>query len=169
LGIPFPVSLIVIAAGAFARQGVIDWRLGFLACTVGSVLADSSEYALGWWAAVWLERRFGQRGLWKTAQANFDRQGGWAILLTRFWLITLAPVVNLIAADRFTYARFFLYDFCGEFIWVLIYGGLGYLFADEWPLISQVISDFTGLSIGVVALGVGIYLFIRWRRKNRVR
>ena len=65
LGIPFPVSLCVIAAGAVARQGVIDWRLAFLACTVGAVLADSSEYALGMWAAGWFERRFGKGAVWK--------------------------------------------------------------------------------------------------------
>lgn len=166
LGIPFPISLCVIAAGAFAHQGVIDWRLAFLACTAGSVLADSTEYALGRWAAGWLGRRFGQRAVWKAAQATFTRQGGWAILLTRFWLTTLAPIVNLIAGNRYPYARFFMYDICGEVIWVLIYGGLGYLFAEEWPLINQVMSDFTGLSIGVVVLGVGGYFFLRWRQNR---
>ena len=167
LGIPFPVSLAVMAAGAFARQGVIDWRLAFLACTAGAVLADSSEFALGRRAAGWLERRFGQRKFWQTGQATFARQGGWAIFLTRFWLIPLAPVVNLIAGDRFSYPRFFLFDFSGQFMWVLINGGLGYLFADEWPLIRDVISDFTGLSIGIIALAVGIYIFVRWRRNKK--
>ncbi len=166
LGIPFPISLTVVAAGAFARQGVIDWRLGFLACTFGAVLADSSEYALGRLAASWLERRFSQNSLWKAALATFQRQGGWAILLTRFWLTTLSPAVNLIAGDRYPFPRFLLFDFAGQVVWVLIYGGLGYGFADEWPLISQVMSDFTGLSLGVVVLAAGVYFIIRWRRKT---
>ena len=166
LGIPFPISLTVIAAGAFAHEGVIDWRLGFLASTFGAVLADSSEYLLGWLASGWIERRFGKSLLWKTAQGTFQRQGGWAILLTRFWLTTLAPVINLIAGDRYPYPRFLLYDIGGQAIWVALYGGLGYAFADEWPLISQVMNNFTGLSVTLVILAAGVYFFVRWRRSK---
>jgi len=167
LGIPFPVSLVVIAAGAFARQGVIDWRLALLACAAGSILADSSEYWLGRAAEGWLERHFGQQAFWLSAQATFRRQGGWAILLTRFWLTTLAPAINLIAGGRYSFRRFLLFDASGELIWALLYGGLGYLFGGAWPLISQVMSDFTGLSLGLVALGVGVYVLVGRRKKAK--
>ena len=47
LGIPFPVTLVIIAAGAFTRQGLMDWRLVVLAGMEGAVLADNSEYLAG--------------------------------------------------------------------------------------------------------------------------
>jgi membrane-associated protein len=169
LGIPFPISLIVVAGGAFVQQGILDWRLALVACLAGSVLADNSEYLLGHLAVRWLEVRFGQRAIWQQSLATFNRQGGLAILLTRVWLSTFAPVVNLIAGGRYPYRRFLFFDVTGEFLWILLYGGLGYLFGGEWELISPVLNNFTGLSIGLVALAVGVYLFLRYRRKAKSR
>lgn len=169
LGIPFPVTLLIVAAGAFVRQGVLDWRLALLTGVVGAALADNSEYALGRWAEHWLERRFGQRQVWLRALATFNRQGGWAILLTRFWLTPLAPAVNLIAGSRYPYTRFLIFDFTGELLWVLLYGGLGYLFGSQWELVSQVVSDFSGFSAGLVILAGGIFLLLKWRKNRQHR
>ncbi len=166
LGIPFPITLVIIAAGAFTRQGILDWRLAIPACLLGAVLADNSEYLLGRFAERWLDRRFGKGAVWKSALSTFNRQGGWAILLTRFWLTNLAPVVNVVAGSRYPYERFLIFDVIGELLWVLLYGGLGYLFESQWELISQFVSDFTGLSLGLVVLGFGIYFLVRRRRKK---
>jgi membrane-associated protein len=167
LGIPFPITLVIIAAGAFTRQGILDWHLAVPACLFGAVLADNTEYLLGHLAERWLERRFGKGAIWQTALNTFNKQGGWAILLTRFWLTNLAPVVNLVAGSRYPYRRFLFFDITGEMLWVLLYGSVGYLFGVEWELASQFVSDFTGLSLGVVALAAGIYFFIRWRKRKR--
>lgn len=167
LGIPFPITIVIIAAGAFTRQGILDWRAAIPACLAGAVLADNSEYLLGRMAERWLERRFGQGLIWQRALITFNRQGGWAIVLTRFWLTTLAPAVNIIAGSKYPYKRFLFFDLTGELLWVLLYGGLGYLFGGEWELVSQFVSDFTGLSLGVVALGAGIYFFARWRKRQK--
>lgn len=168
LGIPFPITLVIIAAGAFTRQGILDWRLAYLACLAGSMLADNSEYLLGRLAFQRLERRFGKGNVWQRALDIFNHQGGWAIMLTRFWLTPLAPAINLIAGRRFPYRRFLFFDFTGEFLWVLLYGGLGYIFGGEWQVVSQFVSDFSGLSVGLVILAGGIYFLVR-RRKRRER
>jgi membrane-associated protein len=167
LGIPFPNSLVIIAAGAFAREGIIDWRLAIFACLVGSTLADNSEYLLGYWAHAWLKRRFGQQPVWQQALATVDRRGGWAILLTRFWLMPLAPAVNMIAGSRYPYERFLFLDIVGQLVWVLLYGGLGYFFAGQWKLVSRAASDFSGLSFGLLILGVGVYGLIVWVRNRK--
>jgi membrane-associated protein len=166
LGIPFPITLVIIAAGAFTRQGILDWRLAIPACLVGAVLADNTEYLLGRKAGPWFERRFGQSAVWKGALGTFNRQGGWAILLTRFWLTNLAPVVNLVAGTRYPYRRFLFFDVTGEFLWVLLFGGVGYLFGSAWELASQFVSDFTGFSLGLVILIAGVYFLVRRRRKG---
>ncbi len=166
LGIPFPITLVIIAAGAFTRQGILDWRLAIPACLLGAVLADNSEYLLGRFAERWLEHRFGKGAVWQSALSTFNRQGGWAILLTRFWLTNLAPVVNVVAGSRYPYKRFLFFDITGEFLWVLLYGGLGYIFGGQWEAVSQFVSDFTGLSLGLVVLGFGIYFLVRRRRKK---
>jgi membrane-associated protein len=161
LGIPFPITPVIIAAGAFSRQGILDWRVALLACLCGAALADNSEYLLGRWAGTWLKRSFSQKMVWQRAQATINRQGGWAVLLTRFWLTPLAPAINVIAGSRYPYTRFLFFDLTGELLWVLLYGGLGYLFAGQWQLISQLVSSFSGLSLGLVVLAGAIYLLVR--------
>lgn len=165
LGIPFPITLVIVAAGAFTRQGILDWRLGLLACLLGSALADNSEYFLGHWAQRWLEQHFGQKMIWQQALSTINRQGAWAILLTRFWLTSLAPAINVIAGSRYPYWRFLFFDLLGELLWVLFYGGLGYLFAGQWQQVSQAISTFSGLSVALVILTAAAYYLIPRRKQ----
>lgn len=165
LGIPFPITLVIVAAGAFTRAGLLDWRLALLACLAGASLADHSEYLLGRTAQPWLKRRYGQKAIWQQAMQTINRQGGWAVLLTRFWLTPLAPAVNLIAGGRYPYARFLAFDLAGQLLWVLLYGGLGYLFAAQWQRISQAVGIFSTGSVLLVTLGLGIGLAARRRHK----
>ncbi len=169
LGIPFPVTLVVIAAGALVRQGVLDWRLAVLACLVGSALADNSEYLLGRLAGGWIKLRWGQKPTWQHALAAINRQGWWAIVLTRFWLTPLAPAVNLVAGSRYPYARFLFFDLSGQMLWVLLYGGLGYIFGAQLEVVSQAVSNFAGLSVGVVILVAVGALLLKLYKKSRER
>jgi membrane protein DedA with SNARE-associated domain len=58
------------------------------------------------------------------------------------------------------------YDVLGEFTWVVLYGGLGYWFGTQWELVSDFISNFGGLLLGLVLLGAGIWLGVRQLRKR---
>lgn len=167
LGIPFPNTIVIVAAGAFSRLGMMDWRLAMLACIVGAALADNSEYLLGRLSLPWLEQRFGNKDAWQQAQVKLNRQGGWAILLTRFWLMPLAPAINVMAGTRYPFWRFLLLDLVGQFFWVLLYGGLGYLFAAQWELVSQALGAFSGLSMLLFFLVLGFY-FLMQRRKSKL-
>jgi membrane protein DedA with SNARE-associated domain len=169
LGFPLPGTLFVIAAGAFVRQGIIHWGDSAGLALLGAVLGDSASYALGRFAAGWVERRFGYSTVWQQARQTFERRGGLAIYLTRFLLTALAVPVNLIAAGSgYAFWRFLLYDVAGELTWVALYGGLGYLFGSQWELISQFSSDFSGLLVGLVACGAGIYILLRRRRRRQL-
>jgi len=164
LGIPFPVTLVIVAAGALTRQGLLDWRLAALACLLGAALADQSEYLLGRQARPWL-KRFEGRAVWQRALDIFKRQGGWAIVLTRFWLTPLAPAINFIAGSRYSYARFLSFDLAGQLAWVLIYGGLGYIFFGEWLRVSQAVSGFSGITMAAAGAAAAIFFGMRWLRR----
>ena len=166
LGIPFPNTIVIVAAGAFSRFGLLDWRLAMLACLVGAALADNSEYLLGRLAQTWLKQYFGERDGWQRAQATINHQGSWAIVLTRFWLTPLAPAVNVIAGSRYQYWRFLFFDVVGQFLWVLLYGGLGYFFAAQWELVSKVLGAFSGVSMVLLFLVFGSYFLVQHRRSK---
>jgi membrane-associated protein len=159
LGIPFPITLVLIATGAFARQGLLDGRVAVIAILAGAMLADHCEYLLGRLAQSWLKQHVEQKRAWQPALATFNRQGGWAILLTRLWLMPLAPAINVIAGSRTPYARFLLFDLCGELLWILLYGGTGYLFSSQWKQVSQLIGQFGSLSLVLVLLAAGFVFY----------
>jgi membrane protein DedA with SNARE-associated domain len=161
-GIPIPTSLLVIAAGAFIRQGFLNLPLTALLGLCGAVSGDSLSFWMGWLTGTRLERRFGDSTKWQRAREAFARRGGLAIFVTRFPLTAIAFPVSLIAgASNYQFPRFLTLSVIGEAIWIGVYGGLGYLFGSQWEVISEFVSDFSGLSVGIVILSLGIYLYLR--------
>jgi membrane protein DedA with SNARE-associated domain len=166
-GVPFPGAILLMAAGAFARQSFIDWRFAWAAAILGVVLGDTVAYGIGRMGGVWAERRLARMGVWQKATDEFSRRGGWAIFLTRFLITPLGVAVSLIAGiSAYPFQRFVLIDLSGELLWVSIYGGIGFALGSQWQAASQFVSDFSGLILGVVLLIVGIALAFRflWRR-----
>ncbi len=166
LGLPAPGTLLVIAAGAFVRQGVLDIYTTPLLGLTGVVAGDTLSFGLGYFARAWIERRLAHVAAWQKAGALFNRRGGVAIYLTRWLLTPLAVPVNLIAGGSgYRVGKFLLYNISGELTWLGLYGGLGYAFGSQWELISDFISNFSGLLVGVAALAAGFYLVWRWRKQ----
>jgi len=162
LGAPFPSTLIVIAAGAFAKQGLLTWYTAGLVALICVVLGDNLSYALGHFVREPVLRRFQNSEEWIRAESTFSRWGGMSVFWTRFLITGIAVPVNLIAGTSgFGFRRFFLYDLAGEAIWIFGYGGLGYLFGTQWEVVSDLLSNVSGLALGLVLLAAGIWLGIR--------
>ena len=162
LGMPVGASALVIAAGAFSQQGVLSWPLMAILGFLGAILGDALSFAIGFYAKDWVDNRFGRSPAWQNAEQVFDRRAGLAIYLTRFLITALAIPTNLIAGGSgIMLRRFMVYDSLGEATWIILYGGLGYLFGSQWEVVSEFISNFGGLLLGLVILGVGIWLWIR--------
>jgi membrane protein DedA with SNARE-associated domain len=168
-GVPLPGSLVLLAAGAFARQGFISWPNALAGGVAGVVLGDSVAYLIGRMGGAWAERRFSHLGGWQAATDQFARRGGWAIFLTRFLITPLGVAVSVIAGvSKYPFRRFLLLDIAGELLWVAGYGLVGYILGSQWQTASQLLSDFSGLILGVAILVAGAVLVWRMlRRKNR--
>ena len=165
LGVPFPATVIVIAAGAFSRQGYLTWHITGLTALACVVLGDCLSFAMGHYAREPVLRRFHGSERWAKAEATFNRWGGMSVFWTRFLITAIAVPVNLIAGtSNFPFRRFFIFDLLGESIWIFGYGGLGYLFGTQWEVISDVLSNLSGLALGLVVLATGVWLAVRWRK-----
>jgi membrane protein DedA with SNARE-associated domain len=162
LGIPLPASLLLIAAGAFSQQGFLDWVSTAVFGFLGAVAGDAISFGMGFYAQNWVSKRFEGSSAWKNARDTFESRAGMAVYLTRFLITALAVPTNLIAGGSgIRFRRFMIYDSLGELTWVILYGGLGYLFGSQWELVSDFISNFGGLILGLVILGVGVWLGTR--------
>jgi len=167
LGLPIGASVVVIAAGAFSQQGILNWSSTAVIGLIGALIGDMLSFSMGHFAKDWAQRQFGKSPTWRSARASFQQRAGLAVFLTR-WLVTAVAIpTNLIAGGSgYKFSRFMIYDIAGEIMWIGIYGGLGYLFGSQWELVSEFISDFGGLIFGLVIFGFGIRQAWNWQKQN---
>jgi membrane-associated protein len=162
LGVPVGASALVIAAGAFSQQGILSWPLLAVLGFAGAILGDALSFGIGYYAEDWVDQRVGRSTAWKSAEETFEKRAGLAIYLTRFLITALAVPINLIAGGSgLRLRRFMVYDSLGELTWIVLYGGLGYLFGSQWELVSDFIGNFGGLILGLVFLAVGLWLWVK--------
>lgn len=172
-GLPFPVSLLLLASGALAAGGVLGFPEAVGAALAGAVAGDCVGYFIGRYAGRPLLEGAGPRvGLTSErlarADADFARSGSGAIWLSR-WLITgLGPVVNLLAGiNRFRFATFLAVDAFGEACWALAYTGAGWLFADRWEDVADLLSSFGGFALAAAAaLLLAVLAWRQLRQRN---
>jgi len=162
VGLPVGASVVLIAAGAFSQQGILEWLPAAMLGLLGAIIGDAISFGIGYYAKDWVDDRFGNSKAWKNAEETFDARAGLAIYLTRFLVTALAIPTNLIAGGSgIRFRRFMTYDSLGELTWIILYGGLGYWFGSQWELVSTFISNFGGLMLGLLILVSGVWLGIR--------
>ncbi len=163
LGIPLPSTFFVVAGGAFVQQGVLDLPSTIGLVLLGAVLGDTLSYGMGRVLRRPIQARYGHSAGWRKAEDYVARRGGLAVYLTRWLLTPIAVPVNLVAGGSgFSLRRFVSYDTAGEMTWIIAYGTLGYAFGSQWETVSDFVSNFSGLLVGVVLAVIGLYFLIRW-------
>lgn len=164
LGVPLPCTLLVIAAGAFARQGILSWYTAALISIVCVVIGDSISYSMGYYSREKILQRFSGTPRWRQAERSYQKWGFLSIFFSRFLVTAIALPVNLLSGTtRFPFRKFFISDLLGEIVWILGYGGLGYLFGTEWELVSDFISNFGGLVLSLLIFGFGLRQARTWQ------
>ena len=168
LGLPMPIPLLGLAAGAFARQDLIDWKTLSALGLMGAVLGDSVSYAVGRFAGGWVQYRLGASSAWQKAGDQFQQHGALAIYVTRFLLTPLAVPTSLIAGSSgYAFRRFLTHAVAGDLTWIALYCGLGYVFGSRWQVISQMVSHYFGWLAGALVVGIGVYVLVRRLHQTR--
>ena len=168
LGVPLPATMLLLAAGAFAQQGVLPWLSAGLIGIASAILGDFASYAMGRMAGPRLPQRLTSTAAWQRAADRFSRSGFWAVFLSRFIFTPIAFPINLLAGSTgFAWIRFAMAVIVGEVIWVILFGGLGAVFADSWEFLSAIASDVTGLLIGFLIAGYGLWRL--WKSHHKAQ
>jgi len=174
LALPLPSSLLMLAAGGFAATGDLSLVAVVLAAFCGAILGDNSGY--------WIARRLGTRvENWLSAEPKraklrdkcvsiLDNRGGPAVFLTCWLFAPLGPSMNYVCGmSKFHWPRFVVWGMAGEVVWVSLYVGLGFTFADSVSSLSSVLSNASGfVTAFAVVIGLGWWLLraVRARRSQ---
>lgn len=169
VGVPFPTSLLMLAAGSAAAQGQMETGSILLAGIAGAIVGDQLGYALGRSlgepALATLSRRFGLGPAIGRARVFMGRWGGASVFLTRWLFSPAGPYVNLVAgAAQMSWARFSLWGAMGEGVWVLGYMALGYAFSRHVQTLAAMLGDLTWFAVFTAAAA-----FLGWKAVGYLR
>jgi membrane-associated protein len=174
LAVPVPTSLVMLAAGAFAASGDLSLWQVVAAAYAGAILGDQAGFRLGRTGGSRLASRLAagppRAALLDRARGAIDRWGGTGIFLSTWLFAPLGPWVNLLAgATGFGWARFTAWDSAGEAVWVTLYVGLGYLFADRITQIAGILGNSVGFLVAGLATIVLARMLLTRLRQARSR
>jgi membrane-associated protein len=139
IGVPLPITLLLIVAGSMISQGAMNpwWAIG--AAGAGSILGDQAGYAIGRWggpaAVAKIGGLFGKRASLQAMEAKAKAWGGPGIYITRWLLSPLGPWVNLASGTAgYPWHRFLFWDILGELTGAAVYISWGGSSAiARWP------------------------------------
>lgn len=172
LALPFPASIIMLAAGGFAAAGdLVLWQV-VVAALGGAVLGDQIGYGAGRFGGARLLDRVAKaparaRVIHK-AHGVMAARGAIAVFLTRWLFSPLGPYVNLISgAMRASWLQFTFWGVAGEAVWCGLYVLMGRAFAGNLEAASDMLGSILGLlATGTATLGLGWWLITLARRER---
>lgn len=170
LGLVVPGESLVLVAGFFANQHVLDLDVTMLVATVGAIVGDNIGYRLGSrLGRAWLLRYGRHLGLRERhverAETFFARYGGRAVFLGRFIGFARALVPFVAGASHMRYRQFLVYNAVGAALWAVAFTLLGYFLGASWAVAEQWIGRGSVIMGGTLLLiGIAVWL---WRRRER--
>ena len=156
-GVPFPISLMLVAAGSFVEQGEMNlWPV---------LIVASAGRKGGRHAALWLTRWTGDESNIRKAEAFTKRWGAAGIFFSR-WLVTpLGPWLNFTSGiAAYPWTRFLFWDVLGEVLWVVVYVMLGKFFSGRVEALIEILGN-----LGWVIIGLIVALILGWKLMQYLR
>jgi membrane protein DedA with SNARE-associated domain len=172
IGIPVPAIPALLAMGALAAVGKLNFGLALLASVVASVLADSIWYTLGRARGNQVLRLLCKISLEpdscvRRTEDVFLRYGVRSLIVAKFipGLSTVAP--PLAGMVGVSVPRFVLYSALAALLWAGTWGSLGYLAGDALSQIKDETGRLGTVLAGLVATGVAVYIAVKWIKRRR--
>lgn len=173
-GVPMPVKLLMLVAGAVVGIGEIEFWQALAVGSLGATAGDQIGYFLGRnGGRPLVERitgRYGGRRVLEQAERSLNRWGAIALFFSR-WLVTpIGPWLNLICGSvRYSWVLFTVVGVLGETLWVLIYVMLGMYFSDRVQDTADLLISLTWAIFGLAAasyLGWRLFEYLSGRRDH---
>jgi membrane protein DedA with SNARE-associated domain/rhodanese-related sulfurtransferase len=173
MGIPLPAAPWLLAAGALAAAGKMNWAMALVAATLSSLLADMIWFYFG--------RYYGHRVLnllcrislepdscVRRTQDIFTRNGMRGVVAAKFipGLSTLAP--PMAGSAGVNASRFLLFDGLGSLLYAGAFMVLGALFSRQLEQVINALAGLGGSALAVVGGLAALYLGYKYWQRQRL-
>jgi len=173
-GVPLPGETILLASGVLVQQGHLDLGDAIVFGILGAVIGDQ----IGYWAGREGGRPFVLR--WgryvfitperlARAEAFFERHGGKAVFLARFFSGFRVFGALVAGMSRMRWGIFIFYNALGGVVWATAVVLVGYFLGSSIGLVERWLGRATLALLAVLAVVVAFYLAYRWAAHNRER
>lgn len=169
VGMFVPGHTIIIAAGFFARLGLLNIYLVMVVGSLGAIIGDLVGYEIGRLYGHKFVTKYGkyfffkEEYLVKTKQLVKEHTGK-TLILGRFNLITRAFAPFAAGMSEIKFNRFLLFNIIGGISWAVSSVLIGYIFGASYEVVSKY---FGRIFLGGIILGILIaygYHFINKRK-----
>jgi membrane protein DedA with SNARE-associated domain/membrane-associated phospholipid phosphatase len=173
-GVPLPGETILLAAGVLVQRGHLDLGDTIVFGILGAVVGDQIGYWVGREGGRPFVLRWG-RYLFITperlarAEAFFERHGGKAVFLARFFSGLRVFGALVAGISRMRWLTFLFYNALGGAVWATAVILVGYFLGSSLGLVERWLGRATLVLALVVAVAGGFYLAYRWAARNRAR
>src|SRR5215213_9167796 len=173
-GVPLPGETILLASGVLVQQGHLDLGDAIVFGILGAVIGDQIGYWAGREGGRPFVLRWGRYVLLTSerlarAEAFFERHGGKAVFLARFFSGFRVFGALVAGISRMRWATFITYNALGGAVWATAVVLLGYFLGSSLALVERWLGRATLVFVLVLAVAVGFYLAYRWAARNGAR
>src|SRR5215217_4033378 len=166
-GVPLPGETILLASGILVQRGTLDLGDVIFFGILGAVVGDQIGYWVGRGGGRPFVLRWG-RYIFITparlgrAEAFFERHGGKAVFLARFFSGLRVFGALVAGISRMRWGTFILYNALGGAVWATAVVLLGYFLGSSLGLVERWLGRVSILLIGLLVFAIVLYLTYRW-------
>jgi membrane protein DedA with SNARE-associated domain len=166
LGVPVPATLTLVGSGAAAASGALKAPAVFLVALTAMLLGDSLLFVLGrymGWGLLGLMCKISRNPetcILRSAE-SFYKRGRSTLIIAKFIPGVSAMIPPLAGSMKMPFGQFVALDLIGISLWILAYGGTGFLFHNFIVAITHGV-QVAGNAVGVV-IAIGIVVFVVYR------
>lgn len=170
IGLPIPAAPMLLAAGAYAKTGQMNFALSLTFAASAALLADICWYEIGRWRGMKVLNLLCRISLEpdycvRRTENTFARHGARVLMVAKFIPGVSAIATPMAGINGLSRARFLGYNSIGILLWIGSFELLGYLFSDQLTQIISSLAKFGGALLSVIIGGLAAY--IAWKYTQR--
>jgi membrane protein DedA with SNARE-associated domain len=172
LGVPVPAMPLLLAAGALAGAGRMNFFASLVFASLGALTADSVWFQLGRHKGIKILQQLCRISLEpdscvRRTEGIFSKQGARALVVAKF-----VPGLGLITPPlagvfHMRLRRFLLFDALGGLLWAGVFLGVGYVLSSEIERVAERLASLGGWLLVLIVGALAAYISYKFVARQR--